>query len=287
VRLDNLCSRLGLDSTSAASVIAFAMQLYAKGILSDKETGGLDLTWGNGKTMETLVRQMAQCEGLGEILAQGVRKAAEIIGRGAGRYAAHVKGLETTAYHPGAIFGTALGYAISSRGGDYNNIYASLEYTWEKEKAAMAFGSQEAVSIRSVGGKGELVRRAVLVNIALDSLGLCKVPALSLLGKFDLQDEADLASAILDTHMTAEELFRTADRIATLERLFNLRHEPGEKDHRLPALFYDSPDSCLTPEKLDRMVQDFYRAMAWDQNGRPTRKKSEPALERLKDLPES
>jgi aldehyde:ferredoxin oxidoreductase len=284
VKLDNLCSRLGLDSTSAASSIAFAMKLYEEKILTPENTGGIALTWGNGQAMETLLCQMAHGKGLGRLLGKGVRRASEEIGRGAVHYAAHVKGLETTAYHPGAIFGTALGYAISSRGGDYNNIYASLEYTWEKEKAAKAFGSQEAVSIHATGGKGELVRRAVLVNIALDSLGLCKVPALSLIGTFDLLAEAALASAIVGTQISAEDLFQAADRIATIERLFNLRYVAEQPDHRLPPLFFESSDSHLTPKKLEAMVQDFYRVMNWDTKGHPGQPKVETALECISRL---
>ena len=115
IHLDNLLTRLGLDSTSAATAIAFAMDLYDRGIIDRKLSGGLDLSWGNGAAMETLIRQMAAGEGLGGLLAGGVRRAAQAIGHGAERCAAHVKGLELTAYHPAALLGSALGYAISSR----------------------------------------------------------------------------------------------------------------------------------------------------------------------------
>jgi aldehyde:ferredoxin oxidoreductase len=100
----------------------------------------MPLAWGDAAVMETLINQMAAGEGLGRILAQGVRRAAETIGKGAHRYAAHVKGLELTAYHPAAILGSALGYAVSSRGGDYNNVYASLEHRWPAEKGPMRSG---------------------------------------------------------------------------------------------------------------------------------------------------
>jgi aldehyde:ferredoxin oxidoreductase len=82
VRLDNLCTRLGLDSTSAATAIAFAMDLFERGILNEAETDGLILAWGDAAVMETLIRQMAAGEGLGGILAQGVRRAAQTIGKG-------------------------------------------------------------------------------------------------------------------------------------------------------------------------------------------------------------
>ncbi len=269
VRLDNLCSRLGIDSTSTASTIAFAMDLYERGILTAKHVGELDLSWGNGEAMEVLIRQIAAGTGFGKILAQGVWRAAAIIGNGAANYAAHAKGLELTAYHPGAILGTALGYAISSRGGDYNNVYACIEYGWSQDKATKAFGTPEAVDIRKAGGKGRLVRLSVLVNIILDCLGLCKVPALSLLGAFDLKYEAELATTLTQRRISAQDLFRAGERIAALERLFNLRHSPENSVDRLPSMFFKNKNQPLTRESLSRMIGEFYEAMGWDETGCP------------------
>lgn len=271
VRLDNLCSRLGLDSTSTATAIAFAMDLYDRGILIASEVGGLDLSWGNSETMETLIRQMAAGRGLGGCLAQGVKRAAASIGRGAEQYAAHVKGLELTAYHPGTILGTALGYMVSSRGGDYNNVYASLEHNWSPEKAESEFGTARAVDIHSPEGKGPLVRRAVLVNIVVDCFGICKVPALSLLKNFDLEREARLATAITGYGFTAEGLLEKGGKIAAMERLFNLIHGPADFDDRLPPMFLKGDaKQLLTAADLRRMRQEFYQAMGWDARGRPT-----------------
>ncbi|MEE9612734.1 MAG: aldehyde ferredoxin oxidoreductase C-terminal domain-containing protein, partial [Desulfatiglandales bacterium] len=175
VYLDNLCSRLGLDNISAGNAIAFSFDLYDRGILTSRDSGGIDLSWGNGKAMETLIRQMAYGQGFGAILSQGVRRAAQIIGRGAERYAPHVKGLEMAGYHPYNIMGTALGYAVASRGADFNDVYATLEYKWLAEKGAQVFGTAQSVNLNSIKGKAELVRRAILVGIVLESLGLCKV----------------------------------------------------------------------------------------------------------------
>ena len=102
--------------------------------------------------------------------------------------------------------GSALGYAISSRGGDYNNVYASLEYGWPPEKAMEAFGTTDAVDITlNQVAKVRLVKRAVLVNIMVDCLGLCKVPVLSLLGTFNLEYEASLVSGLIgETHHPRE-----------------------------------------------------------------------------------
>jgi aldehyde:ferredoxin oxidoreductase len=269
VRLDNLCSRLGLDSTSAATAIAFAMDLFDRGILTLADTQGLDLKWGHAQAMQTLIQQMAQGDGIGGLLAQGVKRAAQSIGKGADQYAAHVKGLELAAYHPGSIMGTALVYAISSRGGDYNNVYSSLEHSWSEEQADREIGSRTAVDIRAYKGKGKLIKRAVLVNIALDSLGLCKVPVLSMINTFDLKSEAALAAALMGVPLTAEMLFSAGQRIASMERSFNLRLKPDLEADTLPEIMFNQPDSNLSQTTLQEMIIEFYEAMGWDQNGIP------------------
>jgi aldehyde:ferredoxin oxidoreductase len=274
VFLDNLCTRLGIDTISAAGAIAFVMDLFERGILSQKDVEGLDLHWGNAKAMETLITQMAQREGFGNILSQGLRKAAEIIGRNAIRYAPQVKGLDLSAYHPSHIMGTALSYAISSRGGDFNQVYPSIEYAWSPEEAVGKLGDPGAVDITSTQGKSAIVKRAMLVNIALDCLGLCKVPSLSLIRAFDLQIESELVTILTGYETSPDTLFRIAERIAHLERIFNIRHGATTADDRLPEMFLERnrPESIQTPRNPDwlrPMVRDFYRVMGWDEKGVP------------------
>ena len=275
VHIDNLCSRLGLDNISTGSVIAFAMDLYERGILDKKDCGGLELTWGNAAAMETLVERIAVREGLGDVLASGVRKAAKRIGKGARDYAAHVKGLELAAYHPRTIMGTALGYAVAGRGGDYSSVYAAMEYNWTREKAAAEFGTPDAVDLKSVRGKAPLVKRAMIVNAVLDCLGICKVPALSMIGTFDLKDEAALAAAVTGLDLTAGQLFSVGERIVNIERLLNLRFGATAEDDRLPRMFF-TPEyaagrtSTTVREELSTMRDEFYREMGWDRQGCPT-----------------
>ncbi|MFO7749898.1 MAG: aldehyde ferredoxin oxidoreductase C-terminal domain-containing protein, partial [Desulfobacteraceae bacterium] len=138
--------------------------------------------------------------------------------------AAHVKGLELTAYHPNAIMGTALGYAVSSRGGDYNNVYASLEYSWSRE---------QAVDIHATRAKGWLIKKAVVTNILVDCLGLCKVPVLSLLKLFNLEPEISLVNALVETDFTKDGLTKAGVKIAAMERFFR----KTVKKRYLPVIF--------------------------------------------------
>ena len=278
IHLDNLCSKMGIDSMSTGGVIAFAMDLFERGILTTEDTEGIELTWGNASAMETLILQMVQQEGLGAILSQGVRRAAHIIGRGAERYAPHVKGLEMAGYHPYHIMGTALGYTVASRGADFNDVYATLEYKWLPEKASEVFGTPKAADLKSIQGKAELVRRARIVGTVLDSLGLCKVPALCLICAFDLKMEAELTAAVSEASVSVEDLFSAGERTLNLERLFNIRYGAGVADDRLPDMFfqkdYNSGEAPSQPNQwMEPMKKEFYDIMGWDENGIPTREK--------------
>jgi aldehyde:ferredoxin oxidoreductase len=277
VRIDNLCSLLGMDIISTANAVAFAMDLFARGILTAADFEGIELTWGDAAAAQVLVHQIAEVRGLGSILSLGVRRAAEIIGNGANRYAPHIKGLELPAYHPAHLSGTCLGYAVSSRGGDFSNIYASMEYTWSGKRAAAAFGTKEAVRLDGTYGKAGLIRRAMLVNATIDSLGICKVQALSLIGDFDMLNEAQLCSALTAFEFQALDLMRIGERIINLERLLNQRFGSGAQDDRLPRMFsepgYSGPDSQPPAAKLEKMLRMFYAQMGWDAQGQPTVRK--------------
>ncbi|MDJ0781804.1 MAG: aldehyde ferredoxin oxidoreductase C-terminal domain-containing protein [Desulfosarcinaceae bacterium] len=285
IHLDNLCTRLGLDSTSAATAIAFAMDLAQRGLLPEARRGGLDLSWGNSASMEILIRQMAAMEGLGGLLGSGVRAAALALGPDTMPYAAHVKGLELTAYHPAALLGSALGYAVSSRGGDYNNVYASLEHRWTAEQARQAFGTAKALDRRSYAGKGRLIHRAVLVNIIVDSLGICKVPVLSMIGTFDLVPEAFLTAALTGWNVTAADLFTVGTRVAHLERCVNLAQGLDPEQDDLPEMFFQEGPHRLDRGRFLEMVQEFYAAMDWDAGGRPSKEAIRSAAALLPVLP--
>jgi len=272
--LYNLAGQLGIDVISTGGALAFAMELYERGILADEDTGGVALTWGNAEAMETVMRQIARRQGLGAVLAEGVQRAAQIIGRGAERYAFHSKGLELTAYDPRGAMGTALGYAVSTRGADFTSVYAIPEYRWDATQGREVFGSEKAVDRLSIEGKGALVKRSMIVSAILDSLGLCKVPILSVMGDFSLENEAALASALSSWPLTATDLLTIGERILNVERLFNLRHGATRADDDLPDRFTeeplpDGPTRGMTVP-IQPMVRDFYAAMGWDADGRPT-----------------
>ena len=117
------CNEYGLDTISAGSSIAFAMECYQRGILKDDQTGGISLEFGNGDLVVDLVEKIGKREGIGDLLAEGTQRMAERLGSGSEHFAMHVKGLELPAYDPRAAKITGLGYVTASRGGDHMNGY--------------------------------------------------------------------------------------------------------------------------------------------------------------------
>ena len=279
--LNNRCGQLGLDTVSAGAAIAFAMDLFEQGIIGREETGGLNLKWGDPRTAELVLEQMALRRGFGGILSQGVVRAAQKIGGRALEFAYTVKGLELTAYDPRTLKGTSLGYAVAGRGGDFGSFFSNPEYRWSPRQAREELGKAEAADRFSDLGKPQLIRRGLLVNAVLDSLGLCKVPSLGIMSDFSLRWEARLVTALGLGDYGAADLLKIGERIVNLERLLNFQLGAGPQDDRLPARFSTQPAPSGPAQgrtvDLEGMLQKFYGLMGWDGQGRPT-------LEKLQEL---
>jgi len=274
IYLSNLCNMLGMDTISTGSVIAFAMELFQRGILTREDTGGIELIWGDAQAMEALIRQIAQRQGFGDVLARGVKRAAQSIGRGAEKYAYHVKGVELYGGDPRGMMGVALAYAVSMRGGDFTSVYPVPEFRYTAEQAEQEFGTRDVVDFTATSGKGAMVKKCMIVSSIIDSLGLCKVPALSIIGDFSLEMEARLIQTITGLDISPEVLYSIGERIVHMEKIFNIRQGGNPDDDSLPELFLQSPieKGPIHGRKVNLapMVQEFYQSMGWDEHGRPT-----------------
>ncbi len=274
IYLHHLCDLFGIDSVSAGNAVAFAMQLWEEGIITAEDTGGLELEWGDAAVMETLVRQMAAGEGFGALLGRGVREAARVIGRGAEKYAYHVKGLELTAFDPRGASATGLGYAVSNRGGDFTSVYARHEFSLTPTQAKELYGDELAADRTSPVGKAEMVKRSMVICTVLDSIGLCKIPALTLVNEFDLVSEAELVSAVAGLPVSPADLFEIGERILNIERLLNIRFGAGTEDDALPDFFLDEPmpegPAAGNTIDLATMLPEFYEVMGWTADGVPS-----------------
>ena len=251
-----MCDRLGLDTISAGATIAFAMECAEKGLLEED-----DLRFGNAQRMLSLLEQIAGREGLGNLLAEGTRRAAAVIVGGAADFAPHVKGLEIPGYEPRALQTMALGFAVGSRGADHNRSGAyEVDFS---SRADRLHGSAEAARLAV-----ETEDRAAI----MDSLILCKF----LRGVFtDLFTEsAELLSRVTGWDVTADELRATAQRIVTAKKLYNIREGWTPAEDTLPKRFLSEglPDgvsagALLPRERLQEMIQVYYECRGWDMEG--------------------
>jgi len=282
VYLHTFCNRWGLDSIEAAGLVAYAIDLSQRGILTLAQTGGDQLRWGDAGQMKRVTEEIAfRSTWLGDTLAEGIRAAAVRIGPPAEKYAYHVKGMAMTSMDPRGFKGTGLGYAISSRGADFSNPYPSLECGYNPRRSKEIFGDEEIGDRLKEEGKSRMVRYTASVSAVLDSLGLCKIPYLSILNDFTLKHIRDLLQTFLDWTFSQEEMIAAGERVVTLERILNIRLGLTHDLDRLPEMFRRDPISAgicqgLTIDDVS-MVRDFYHEMGWDRKG-------VPVAERIKNL---
>jgi len=268
----SLCNDYGIDSMDCGSMVAFAMNLYEKGILTDKDTNGLKLNWGNTESMEKLLEQIVYRDTqLGDTLANGIRKAASIIGRGSNNYAFTVKGLTMPAMDPRGFKATALGYCVSARGSDFTYVYAKPEYSITKEKALEYYGTEKAADRLSEEGKALMVRRSIISTAIVDSVGICKLPQNSFLVDNDLEIITEVINKVTKLGITPRELFIMGERIVNMERLFSYRFGASKKDDQLPEKFLNEPigkgASKGSKVNLEKMLTEYYGLMGWDKDG--------------------
>ena len=262
----DLANRLGLDAITTAECIAWAMELYEKGELTRKETDGLELTWGNGEAILALIEKIAYREGFGDLLADGVKRAAEKLGKGE-EIAFHVKGLEIIQADPRGLKGYGLGYAVASRGADHLRSEPFVELSDDPKKGMEMFGVPEATLRLAHKGKGKLVRYFENWCAIIDCLEVCK----NLAGNMELlpfDRAAEIAEVVTGFHFTEQAMFEIGERIVNLERAYLVREGIRRSDDYLPARFLKEPlpngNSKGEIFKIDPMLDEYYAEREWD-----------------------
>lgn len=276
LRCVDLANRYGLDAISLSEVISWAMECHQRGLLSADEADGLDLSWGNGETILALIHKVAHREGFGDLLADGVRAAAQRLGRGED-LAMESKGLELFQADVRAIKAYGLGNAVSSRGADHLRSEPWFEFSNDPEEGRRRYGIPETASRLEHKGKGYVVKHYEEMAAISDALGVCKntYNNMEVLG---WEATAELLRAATGWSLEGEDVRRIGERIVNLERLFIAREGIRRRDDRLPARFLKEPlrdggrgGSTIA---LDAMLDEYYRARGWDlSTGLPTREK--------------
>jgi aldehyde:ferredoxin oxidoreductase len=275
----DLANRYGMDAISLSEVISWAMECHQLGLLSSQEADGLDLTWGNGETILSLVHKVGQREGFGDVLANGVKKAAERLRRGSELIAMEGKGLEVFQADPRAIKAYGLGNAVASRGADHLRSEPWFEFSNDPEEGIRRFGVAETAFRLESRGKGLVVKHFEEMAAIADALGVCK-NTYNNMEVLSWEETADLLQAATGWDITGEEVQRIGERIVNLERLLIAREGITRRDDTLPRRFLHEPlpegsgPSTGSVLELETMLDEYYLARGWDgETGLPTTEK--------------
>jgi len=269
---NDLCNRWGIDTISCADTIACAYELFEKGIISEKDTDGLKLEWGDHRTMVKLVEMTGKSEGFGKLLGEGSRRLTQKYGPEAGKYAMNVKGMEFPGYDPRGIQGMALAFATSTRGACHLRATMYVPELFQ--------GVTDRFTVK---GKAKMLKEMQELFTVLDSMVLCKFGARNAFAN-SWDNMTMLSNAATGAVYTVDGLKEVGARAWTMERLFNLREGLGRKDDDLPERFFTLPihdgpskGAVVNRKDFEEELQEYYRLWGWDSEGVPT----EETLEKL------
>jgi aldehyde:ferredoxin oxidoreductase len=277
VKSNERCGAYSLDTISTGSTIAFAMECFEKGLLTTRDTGGIELRFGNDEAMLKVIELIARRQGIGDLLAEGTARMAQKIGKGSKEFAMQVKGLEAGMHDPRIKAGMGLGYMVTPAGADHSCNLIDGFFTSEiMVKPLHPLGillplPADDISPRKVG----LFRVGQFKAIIADSLVVC------VFLPYTYQTQADVITAVTGWDTSIAELLRMAERILTVARLFNIREGLTAADDVLPERFFQpKTDGALADKHLDRVKFEkaksfYYASMGWDAQGIPLPEKVE------------
>jgi aldehyde:ferredoxin oxidoreductase len=296
IKANEICNILGMDTISAGGVIQWAMESYERGIITEEDTGGLKLDWGSPEAIVGLLEQVAHREGLGEMLADGVRHAAQTFGKGSEKWAIEAKGLEQSRVETRGAFGYALAFAVNPRGPDHLHTEILAEFGTRPGGRALVekiTGDERYAFPRTLEKRADIVRWHEDCYAATDALGLC---AFATTARYGVTPElmARMLSAATGVDFSERDLMLAGQRILNVEKCFNVREGATRQDDKLPYRLMNevlpqagekAEDEQLTTsagkpipvaamidsqEYLDHMLDEYYALHGWDKTtGRP------------------
>ena len=256
IKLNELCNRYGFDTIGAGCTAAFAVECYENGILTAADTGGLELRWGNDQALVALLEKMAAREGIGDILADGTRKAAARIGKGAGAYAMHVQGAEVPMHDPKFQPGLATTYKMDA---------TPARHTQGHEDMPPMLAGWPAHDKYIYTGKGELHRKCAEMIHVVNAAGVCMFAYLA----YDWNFVPDFLSAVTGWAIDTDECSRIGERIADIRHAFNLREGLNPLRFEMPGRLLGAPPQTAGNVRnitvdIDTQVREYCAAMGWD-----------------------
>jgi len=271
-----MCNEYGIDTISAGNTVGFAMECYEKGILTKEQTDGLELKFGDGQVVVGLMEKIGKREGVGDLLAEGVRIMSEKLNKGSEKFAMHVKGLELPAYDPRAAKICGLGYVTANRGGDHITGYVEGPTFLDTPFLVIDESKiEDAFEINPKEAKVLVDQENALTFF--DLAGCCKFMGMLL----KAEEWVDLVATSLGWDFDVTDFRKTGERVYNLIKAYNVREGMTRGDDSLPARLHDEPlpegpakGMVLDREKFEEYLDTYYDLRGWDKaTAKPTREK--------------
>ncbi len=282
-----VCDELGIDTCSAGVVVSFALECYEKGLIS-KEEMGMNVKWGDLASIVHILEIISKREGIGDVLAQGVKEAAEVIGHDSHKFAIHVKGLEWTGYESRNAPGMMLGYMTADVGAHHarcwvlgSDVATAVGGNKDATVHDLISGGADFNSIPKADHKNvvPLVLKSQHLRPAFDILGTCRLQYMEIGLETKYYEELYYYATGKKLDFD-KDLLKLSEKIWHLNRMFNKREIPdfGRKYDYPPARFTEEPipsgpnkGHFVSMDIIEEMLDDYYAARGWDENGIPTR----------------
>ncbi len=279
-KANDLCNLYGIDTISAGVTVAFAMECYEKGILTKDDTEGLDLSFGNGSALVTTIEKIANREGFGNLLAEGSKRAAQIIGKGAERFAMEVKGLEVAMHDPRAFQAMGLTYATAPVGADHmegETIFMENpgDITYAELNGGSKWGKIDRFSIE---WKPEIAFKVQNLWAVIAAMGYCLAACVTGTTVYPLEYNIKFYEAVTGVKISFAEFMKAGERIYNVKRAFSAKHGFTSTDDYLPKRLLEQPmregGSKGFVARVNDMLPEYYRLRGWDlETGKPTKEK--------------
>lgn len=289
-----VCDELGLDTISGGVVAGWAIECFERGILSREEIGR-EVGFGDLESLVYLLEQTSHRNGVGNLLAEGSKRAGEILGKGSLDFAIQVKGLEWSGYECRNAPGMMLSYLTADVGAHHNRSWVLghdvVGSAANVHELITGGGEVKRLPKAVVGGQADNVIRSQHLRPAFDLLGICRLQFMEL--GFEVEHYGELFELCTGKSLQWQELLHISERIWNLTRVISIREIPGfgRANDYPPARLMEEPvpngpneGHCLSRKEIDQLLDEYYEARGWDRQGRPTAE----TLERmgLKDVAE-
>jgi len=262
IKVNDICNRYGLDTISAGVTIAFAIECFENGLITSKDTDGIELRWGNHRAIVDMTEKLARRQGFGEVLAGGVKRAAEHIGKGAEEFAVHIHGQEVPMHDPKRYLNYTTSYLDSTPGRHTQGNYST------KPASGLAFPAYER---KSQAGRGEANKMGSDLMHAISCAGLCQFGY----GFMSAEALTDFTNLVTGWNYTMNDLLKVGDRVASIRQAFNAREGIDISDFKVPGRVSGNPPPEAGPTagrsaEVGTLFEDYLTARSWDETGKPT-----------------